>query len=336
VNGILLLEIKANELTVLFYLAVIVMGAVFTTLFFVFAAREKDIMRLSVRNFSLSLLLYSIVDFVQAYFSELSGDVLSVKMMFLSMFVFDAVYFFMIVCWVFAAENLMGGYRVTHKAAFITGTAVYGICAESIVAVSMSASDGVVRLDGGPLQIALMIMNATFGCFVLYCGIRLLVKGVVSLIREKRRWRVFTPPILFSASLVFYMVGVIQWDYNVVSNGVVSRNEFALIDPATLIYVILCMVLLLFFHAKGYYIMGEGDPGRMSAADIEARREALTAKFGLSSRESEVLALVLNGKSNSAIAGELFISEYTVKRHLNTVFKKTGYSGRYGLISGRM
>ena len=49
---------------------------------------------------------------------------------------------------------------------------------------------------------------------------------------------------------------------------------------------------------------------------------------GLSRRESEVLLLLAAGKTNRAIASELFISEKTVARHVSNIFTKLGLSSR--------
>ena len=56
-------------------------------------------------------------------------------------------------------------------------------------------------------------------------------------------------------------------------------------------------------------------PPAASAADL-ATLDALT------SREREVLALIGRGKTNGEIAAELFVSEGTVKTHVNHVFTK--------------
>ena len=65
-------------------------------------------------------------------------------------------------------------------------------------------------------------------------------------------------------------------------------------------------------------------------ARIEAlcQRRAPEAAGGLSAREVQVLRLLATGKTNRAIADELFISEKTVARHVSNIFTKLGLSSR--------
>jgi DNA-binding NarL/FixJ family response regulator len=85
----------------------------------------------------------------------------------------------------------------------------------------------------------------------------------------------------------------------------------------------------------------ELDAARWIFADLGARsdlarvealaREVLPAAavaHPLSTRELEVLRLVAAGKSNRAIAAELFISERTVERHVSNIFAKLDVSSR--------
>ena len=48
----------------------------------------------------------------------------------------------------------------------------------------------------------------------------------------------------------------------------------------------------------------------------------------LTPRELEILQLVIMGKTNRAIAGQLFISERTVEFHLNRIYTKIGVRTR--------
>ena len=52
----------------------------------------------------------------------------------------------------------------------------------------------------------------------------------------------------------------------------------------------------------------------------------------LSSREQEVLSVLITGASNKEIARELDITERTVKAHLSSIFQKTGANDRIALV----
>jgi DNA-binding NarL/FixJ family response regulator len=62
-----------------------------------------------------------------------------------------------------------------------------------------------------------------------------------------------------------------------------------------------------------------------SAIPPAARPDAESVRAGfdaLTSREREVLVLIGHGRTNSEIASELFVSEGTVKTHINHLFTK--------------
>jgi DNA-binding NarL/FixJ family response regulator len=83
---------------------------------------------------------------------------------------------------------------------------------------------------------------------------------------------------------------------------------------------------------------GDGSPGPADAAAAGGGQ----LPDELTPREAEVLAHIAAGLSNSEIAATLFVSEATVKTHINHIFTKTGlrdraqlvgYAFRYGLAS---
>jgi DNA-binding NarL/FixJ family response regulator len=58
------------------------------------------------------------------------------------------------------------------------------------------------------------------------------------------------------------------------------------------------------------------------------RRDRRDLPDGLTQREGEVLRLIAEGRSNAEIARALFISEATVKTHINNLFAKAGLRDR--------
>ena len=61
--------------------------------------------------------------------------------------------------------------------------------------------------------------------------------------------------------------------------------------------------------------------------------ERFAARHDLSSREREVLRLVLAERSNSEIAAELFVSEATIKYHVRNLLRKTGCRNRLEILA---
>jgi len=73
------------------------------------------------------------------------------------------------------------------------------------------------------------------------------------------------------------------------------------------------------------------DGGSRSAGESPAPatpRPGTAKPDGLTARETEVIGLIGQGLSNTEIAGALYISETTVKTHINNVFAKIGARNR--------
>lgn len=77
------------------------------------------------------------------------------------------------------------------------------------------------------------------------------------------------------------------------------------------------------------------DPSELNSSLAEAhlsylsiRTMQLANQFELTQRESELLSLMIEGRTNTDIAQELFISENTVKTHIKHVYQKLGIRSR--------
>jgi DNA-binding NarL/FixJ family response regulator len=69
------------------------------------------------------------------------------------------------------------------------------------------------------------------------------------------------------------------------------------------------------------------------AARVVAQVNAPKRSSGLSARERQVLRLVAGGRSNKQIAGELAITERTVKFHMTSILNKLGADNRAQAIA---
>lgn len=78
--------------------------------------------------------------------------------------------------------------------------------------------------------------------------------------------------------------------------------------------------------------------GQRTAVILEAARPTALAPliadaYGLTSREREVIRLVLQGLSTDRIAAELHLSAWTVQDHLKSIFDKVGVRSRRDLVA---
>lgn len=87
--------------------------------------------------------------------------------------------------------------------------------------------------------------------------------------------------------------------------------------------------ILRLLRARGVF-RGTGDKGRGARPRSASSPNRLSA---LSERESEVLRLLSRGLSTQAIAARLAISPFTVRNHVRSILKKTGFHSKTAVVS---
>jgi len=80
--------------------------------------------------------------------------------------------------------------------------------------------------------------------------------------------------------------------------------------------------------AAGQAVLDPQVQQRLLTAAVRAPAEPEAGDSDLTPRESDVLRLIAAGQSNREIARSLFVSEATVKTHVNRIFTKTGSRDR--------
>jgi DNA-binding CsgD family transcriptional regulator len=185
--------------------------------------------------------------------------------------------------------------------------------------------------------IVFLICVCVLGFSILFCCIVLVLKWV----RQKAKLRNDLLIPVFCVALMAYSVFNAYVDISFCffkeRTSVWGINVYNL---SIIFYLILNIASIPLLYRREPFI--NAIAGNNSESALEAGSATLVSKstisefaqkFHLTFREAEIIELVCRGKSNPDISQILFISNNTVKHHVNSIFKKTGVKNRYELIS---
>ena len=112
--------------------------------------------------------------------------------------------------------------------------------------------------------------------------------------------------LLITALLILFRIASLYHLYN-------SRAD----DWWIPVFSILFLFIGIFLSRKLFVtttVVNQEKPAEINANQL--------LKSGLSKREAEILLLMHEGMSNQQIAGKLFLSENTIKKHISNIFQK--------------
>ena len=93
-------------------------------------------------------------------------------------------------------------------------------------------------------------------------------------------------------------------------------------------YILSELMLLMLYWMMQDYVHKRDVPGAGPKSDLHDKMLTLANEKGLTQKEREVLDRMLAGQSRKEIAGELHVSENTVKTHVKHIYEKLGVCGR--------
>lgn len=308
----------SSDINNFIYIGIIIIGTVAMTLSCIMNIKVKDAGQRGLEVFFITMFVYVVSDFVAYYF--LCDDA-SPKVIFALITVSDILSILTITAWQYLLFIMADIKKRGAYIFLIAFTAAYTLFAEGISAVFGSYNDGRIQLDSS------FVRGFVEGTSIAY-GIVFIGMGICCLVRILRQEKSFknTVDTIFAVTFLAYMAWIQYWDFNVWYNSSDSLSKHYGADPVLLIYVILSLIFFLFFMKQ--------DPLKITETEL-AKEDAVrlaVETYSLSNREEEVLSLVFEGKSNQDIAEDLFISENTVKRHINSILKKTEAKNRHELI----
>lgn len=288
-----------------------------------FAAKKPNQVNKALRNLSLLFFVYFLFSFLDYYFKNIPISPSIAKSM---TCISDICYFALIFVWL----KLIGYFSerpplIKDKLLSIVFIVYVFIVEATFLLKSDSTSDFYYfSIEDPTWRTLLSIFNGIFDISVAVLCIIYLVRALK--FQEKSHFRRGT--LFFSITLFIYMIWVFLYDIDTIHHMNIRITNALVIDPAFIAYCIVDIVIILFMFRK--------DPLELFSSDTKPQQEQLedfVEKYKLTKREADVIKLVCEGLNNPDIADALYISEYTVKRHLNNIFQKAGVKNRYELIA---
>lgn len=275
--------------------------------------------------FNIAFFVYLAVNF-GIFFTRLFNQAESMSHLVYS--IFDISYVVLIICWVNYADALTENKqsKFTKNVAISAGL-TYVILWAIVYVMYTNDLDRIQGLMGQTLSVIaeVVLFVATLECSIVYIAKSLRMKD------RKRKKLLLTLSILMPLYFIWFLI----YDLDVVLRFIGPSGWFIYpFDAVILLYLSVNVVIIYF----GYQALWAKPDVAVNQFDIltdevaEALVQEAAAKFQLTPREIEVLLLMVTGSSNMEITKELTISMYTLKRHINNIFKKTNAKNRHEIV----
>lgn len=200
------------------------------------------------------------------------------------------------------------------------------------------------------LYIAMAMMMASFIAFMLldrsavsYFAVDTLMLGACGIF-DLFWWSIIGEMLDYSnRPAKVFGIGLSANVFGVLLGGLIGVSLYSLDLPSAHVTVIalavVCVTLAILPVLNGRLVMLlKNHTYLINFSVMEAKQQkdiinTVKSIDPLTEREQDVLQLILDGKSNKAIAAELVISENTVKTHVKNILSKYNVSSRSALIS---
>lgn len=243
-------------------------------------------------------------------------------------FLFDLTLVFSFYFWIRFVDRQME--TIMHTLIIVASAIYIGIWFIHYIA----ALFGIESLIGSIDPIVLMIADVIYTFIMIVAIIVVLVKYISPLKFDVNRKNFIICNVALGVYLLFSMIVDLFIQYCTMQKLPAYYGDIYRVDPLIIIFIIVSIML------SKYLTIKTKDADIREHDEIMGHVNMLTqddymiryTKYNLTSREKEILELILKGYSNPQIAENLFISVSTVKRHVNNILKKTGAQSRYELM----
>lgn len=295
-----------------FYILSFFSGVANITLNSISIVRLKNGLQKRMLRLNIAFFIFILINFI-LFFNRLF--ILQQAVHLLLLVAFDLAYAVFVYFWCTYLEELKGAGRVMLFASVF----LYFFIWTALDLFSLNNAEQ--QIDTAPGKAAALIAETVIFLFG---------QGFTwySFLKQKTKQRLL---FFICLSISLYFLWFFLYDLDCILRIVGPRAwRIYPFDAVILIYFIFNLLMILYHYSSMWC---GTQPGRAGAIkrDADSLIEEIDSRQMLTNREKEVLKLMIQGKSNAQIAEELVISIYTVKRHINNIFKKTDIKSRTDL-----
>lgn len=308
----------SSDINNFIYVGIIIIGTIAMTLSVVQNVKQVSQRQKGLELFFITMFIYVLSDFL-AYYTLSNGG--NDKAVFALITISDILSVLTIYAWQYLLFAMSGETDKRYYKFLVFFSIIYTVLQEALSVIYGNYENGEIVISSSSVKMTIEGMSIVFGIVFIALGIRSLIK-IGSRKEEMKR----TVDFVYGISFVIYILWIEYWDFTVWFSTSDEIVDHYVADPVLVIYMVLSIIFCIYFIKQS-----EVEMIHKEISDEEII-ENWVNEHSLSGREKEVLSLIFMGSTNQDIAEKLFISENTVKRHVNSILKKSDAKNRHELI----
>lgn len=295
-----------KHIIVFAYIFTILLGVSALTIQWLAGKGDKQKQFIEMKPFILMLLVLNIYDFVLYYFDNImnmpSGN--------LMLSFGDCMIAILVAFWL-RVEKSFGQFEKTVKMAAFVQKYVIAYVIIWFIAVIFFIDINWIRI----------IIDIPLLCFLVLGGIRVARIGLKNGYEKSLLAYEGVITLLITANYITYLIS---------ESGLLYHAGKVILDITIFFWLGINMANLLLLYRRDFVesFLQTSQSAMVQGLNLEQTLDVIKEKYELTKREVEILKEVYDGKTNTQIAENMFISESTVKAHIYNIFRKLDVKSR--------
>ena len=294
-----------QHIIVFSYIFTILIGVSALTIQWLAGKNEEETNASTMKAFISMLLVMNVYDFVIYYVDNIIGRPSGNLMLSFG----DCLIAILVILWLKVESNL-GDVALDNRLVSLGKKFVFAYLIIWLVAVCFFIEYSWIRL----------IIDVPLICLLVIGSATLIIKG-----RQNGEGKNL---LLYKGVLTFFITGN-YLIYLVSESGLLLSTGKNIMDFTIFFWLVINAANMVLMYKKDFAESYLHQPEPVAQTlNLDEAMDLVKEKYELTKREVEILKEVYDGKTNTQIAEDLFISESTVKAHIYNIFRKMNVKSR--------